>query len=284
MFDEPICFCSRYEYFEEILMSDYYETNKKRWNELVGIHADSEEYDIDGFLAGTNTVKPVEKEILGDVSGKSLLHLQCHFGMDTISWSRLGAKATGVDFSETAIELARELAKKAGTDTEFVVSNVYDLRDNLQGQYDIVYTSIGVLCWLQDIKEWGKIIAHFLKSGGTFLVYESHPFMWVFDDESEGLEIKYSYWHNKEPLTWEDDGTYANQDAKVENKKSYEWQHSVSDVLNSLIKAGLRIEEIGEYPDLWWQYLPMAEPVGEGRYLIPGNKLPQMWSVKAVKP
>jgi SAM-dependent methyltransferase len=265
-------------------MSDYYETNKKRWNELVGIHADSEEYDIDGFLAGQNTLKPVELSILGDVKGKSLLHLQCHFGMDTISWSRLGAKVTGVDFSDTAIELAREIAKKAGTDTEFIISNIYDLRDNLEGEFDIVYTSIGVLCWLQDLGEWAKIISHFLKSGGTFLLYESHPFMWVFDDESEGLEIKYSYWHNHEPLTWEDEGTYANKDAKVENKKSYEWQHSVGDVVNSLIKAGLVIQEIGEYKDLWWQYLPIAKPVGDGSYIIPGNKLPQMWSVKAGKP
>ena len=124
-------------------MSDYYETNKKRWNELVEIHADSEEYDIEGFIAGKNSLKPVEMKILGDVTGKSLLHLQCHFGEDTISWSRLGAKATGVDFSDTAIELAKELAKRAGTDTEFVCSNVYDLRKNLEGEFDIVFTSYG---------------------------------------------------------------------------------------------------------------------------------------------
>ena len=133
-----------------IKLSDYYETNKKRWNELVGIHADSEEYDIEGFLAGKNSLHKAELDILGDVSGKSLLHLQCHFGVDTISWSRLGAKTTGIDFSDTAIELARELAKKAGTDTRFVCSNVYDLKNNLEGEFDIVFTSIGVLCWLQE--------------------------------------------------------------------------------------------------------------------------------------
>ncbi|MBT3283108.1 class I SAM-dependent methyltransferase [Candidatus Bathyarchaeota archaeon] len=265
-------------------MNDYYETNKKRWNELVAIHSASEEYDIEGFLAGQNTVKPVEIEALGDITEKSLLHLQCHFGMDTISWSRLGAKATGVDFSDTAIELAIELARKAGTDTEFVCSNVYDLKNNLVGEYDIVYTAIGVLCWLQDIDEWGRIIAHFLKSGGTFLIYESHPFMWVFDDEVEGMKIKYRYWHKDEPIVWDDDGTYANKEAKIQNKKSYEWQHTVSDVVNSLIKAGLVIQEIGEYPDLWWQYLPEAEKQEDGSYLIPGNRLPQMWSVKAGKP
>ncbi len=265
-------------------MSDYYETNKKRWNELVGVHVDSEEYDVEGFLAGNNTVKPVEMNILGDVKGKSLLHLQCHFGMDTISWSRLGAKATGVDFSDTAIELATELAKKAGTDTKFVCSNIYDLKNNLVGEFDIVYTGLGVLCWLQDIDEWGKIIAHFLKSGGTFLIYESHPFMWMFDDEENGMRIKYSYWHSREPLVWEDDGSYANKEAKITNKKSFEWQHTVSDVLNSLIKAGLVIQEVGEYKDMWWQYLPEAKAVGDGSYLIPNDPLPQMWSVKAGKP
>ena len=265
-------------------MSDYYETNKKRWNELVEIHADSEEYDIEGFIAGKNSLKPVEMKILGDVTGKSLLHLQCHFGEDTISWSRLGAKATGVDFSDTAIELAKELAKRAGTDTEFVCSNVYDLRKNLEGEFDIVYTSIGVLCWLQDMGEWARIIEHFLKPGGVFLLYESHPFMWVLDDEAEELKFKYSYWHSTEPLSWDQDGSYANQEAKVENKKSFEWQHTVSDVVNSLIRAGLVIEEIGEYKDLWWQYVPNAVKQEDGSYRIPDDPLPQMWSVKARKP
>ena len=108
--------------------------------------------------------------------------------------------------------------------------------------------------------------------------------MWVFDDEAKGMKIKYSYWHKDEPIVWEDDGTYANKEAKVQNKKSYEWQHTVSDVVNSLIKAGLVIQEIGEYPDLWWQYLPESEKQEDGSYLIPGNMLPQMWSVKAGKP
>ncbi|TRO50928.1 class I SAM-dependent methyltransferase, partial [Candidatus Bathyarchaeota archaeon] len=176
-------------------MAEYYETNKRRWNELVDIHAKSKEYDLENFIAGKNSLHRVEREKLGDVKGKSLLHLQCHFGLDTISWARLGAKVTGVDFSETAIELAREIAKKVGVDAEFVCSNVYDLPKVHKGEYDIVFTSYGVLCWLQDIEEWARVIAHFLKPGGTFLIVESHPFMWVFDDESEELRQKFSYWH-----------------------------------------------------------------------------------------
>ena len=264
-------------------MEEYYETNKRRWNELVDIHAKSNEYDLENFIAGKNSLHRVELEKLGDVKGKRLLHLQCHFGLDTISWARLGAKVTGVDFSDTAIELAREIAKKVGVDAEFVCSNVFDLPKVLEGEYDIVFTSYGVLCWLKDIDEWARIITHYLKKDGVFLLAESHPFMWVFDDASEELNLKYSYWHNEEPLSWEDDGTYADKDAKVTNKKSYEWQHTVSDVLNALIKAGLTIDDIGEYPDLVWAYTPASKRVDDEYFRIPGDPLPQTWSVKASK-
>jgi SAM-dependent methyltransferase len=265
------------------MMSDYYEINKKRWNELVGIHAESEEYDIEGFLAGKNSLHEVELDILGNVSGKSLLHLQCHFGMDTISWSRLGAKAVGVDFSDMAIDLAKELAKRAGTDTEFICSDIFELRYNLEDQYDIVFTSIGVLGWLHDISEWGRIVSHFLKPGGVFLLVESHPIMWMFDDEAEGLKVSHRYWHTKEPLSYEQNGTYANRDAEVKNIRSYEWQHTISDILNSIIDAGLVIEHVGEYKHLPWQYVRMAIQGDDGEYRIPGDPLPQMWSVKAKK-
>jgi ubiquinone/menaquinone biosynthesis C-methylase UbiE len=264
-------------------LEGYYETNKRRWNELVDIHAKSKEYDLENFITGKNSLHRVELEKLGDVKGKRLLHLQCHFGLDTISWARLGAKVTGVDFSETAIELAREIAKKVGVDAEFVCSNVFDLTKVLEGEYDIVFTSYGVLCWLKDIDGWARIITHYLKKGGVFLLAESHPFMWVFDDASEELKLKYSYWHNEEPLSWEDDGTYADKDAKVTNKKSYEWQHTVSDVLNALIKAGLTIDEVGEYPDLVWAYTPASKRVDDEYFRIPGDPLPQTWSVKASK-
>jgi ubiquinone/menaquinone biosynthesis C-methylase UbiE len=262
----------------------YYEVNKTRWNELVDIHAKSQEYDMEGFLAGKNSLHQAELDLLGDVRGKSLLHLQCHFGLDTISWVRLGAKATGVDFSDTAIELAREVARKAGVCVKFICSNIYDLPKVLDEQYDVVFTSIGVLCWLQDIEEWGKIVARYLKPGGTFLLVESHPIMWIFDDECDELRIKYRYWHSDEPMMWETDGTYAELGAEVKNRRSYEWQHTISDVLNSLIGAGLRIDEVGEYPYLRWSYVKKAVKGKDGCWSIPGDPLPQMWSVKAVKP
>jgi ubiquinone/menaquinone biosynthesis C-methylase UbiE len=264
-------------------LEEYYDANKRRWNELVGIHAKSKEYDLKNFIAGKNSLHRTELEILGDVKGKSLLHLQCHFGLDTISWARLGAKATGVDFSETAIELAIEIAKKVRIETEFVCSNLYDLPKVHEKKYDIIFTSYGVLCWLQDIDEWGRIIHHFLKPGGVFLLVESHPFMWIFDDESKELKQRYSYWHSDEPMSWEEDGTYADENAKVENKKSFEWQHSVSDILNALIKSGLTIDEIGEYPELVWSHVPSSIRIDEEYFRIPGDPLPQTWSVLASK-
>jgi SAM-dependent methyltransferase len=266
-------------------VDEYYETNKLRWNELVAIHAKSDEYDLDGFLAGNSSLHKVELDALGDVSGKSLLHLQCHFGLDSMSWARLGAKVTGVDFSETAIELARELANRIGIDVQFICSNIYDLLDIHRGEYDIIFTSFGVLCWLADITAWGKIIAHYLKPGGTFLLVESHPVFWVFDnDHPSKLEIKYPYWHNHEPYSWEAEGTYVDQDVTLKNTRTYEWNHTISDILNALIDAGLAIVRIDEFPHLPWKPIPFAHKNPEGEWHLEGDFLPLGWSVKATKP
>jgi SAM-dependent methyltransferase len=160
---------------------------------------------------------------------------------------------------------------------------LYDLPEVHDNEYDIVFTSYGVLCWLHDIRKWGQIISHFFKPEGLFLLVESHPFLWIFNDESKELQVKYSYWHDETPLSWELDGTYADENAKIANKKSYEWQYTISDILNSLIDADLKISHIGEYPHLVWRYLPIAEKVDETYYKIPGDSLPQTWSVKAIK-
>ncbi|UCB52608.1 MAG: class I SAM-dependent methyltransferase, partial [Candidatus Zixiibacteriota bacterium] len=149
-------------------MDKFMKQNLKHWNEVTPIHRKSEFYGVEGFKAGRCTLMPLEREELGDVSGKTLLHLQCHFGLDTLSWARLGARVTGVDFSEKAIDLAKSLSKELGIDADFVHSNIYHLPDVLKGEFDIAYTSHGVLCWLPDLAEWGRIIARFLKPGGTF--------------------------------------------------------------------------------------------------------------------
>ncbi|UCG30700.1 MAG: class I SAM-dependent methyltransferase, partial [candidate division WOR-3 bacterium] len=166
-------------------LKKYFEANKQLWNGLVSINKSSRMYDLDGFKKGKSSLNFIELEELGDVSGKSLLHLQCHFGMDTLSWARLGAKVTGIDFSEEAIRLARSLSKEFDIPGRFIQSNVYDAREVLSEKFDLVYTSYGVLCWLPDLAEWGRIIHHFLKEDGIFYMVEFHPVRAMFDDDGK---------------------------------------------------------------------------------------------------
>lgn len=266
-------------------MKDHFGTNLKRWNELVEINASSDMYDLEGFMAGKSSLRSIELGDLGDVSGKSLLHLMCHFGLDTLSWARLGAEVTGVDFSDKAIELARALSERLEIPARFVCSNVYDLPDVLDGEFDIVFTSYGVLCWLDDIDGWADVVSRHLKKGGTFYIVEIHPFTWVFeDDEEKGLAVKYPYFHREEPDFFESDGTYADRDAKVENKAQYEWQHTLGDVVNALIKAGLRIEQVKEYPYSNFSNFSIMEKSEDGYYRFSNDyELPMLFSIRATK-
>jgi len=257
------------------------------WNEAASLHAESSYYDVEGFLQGKSTLQPIEKEKLGDLQGKSLLHLQCHFGMDTLSLARLGAKVTGVDFSDEAIKLAKSLNEKLALDAEFVCSNVYDLQQNLSGQYDIVYTSYGVLCWLNDLERWAKIVAHFLKPGGLFLIVEGHPLASVFDSKDGQIYIADTYFYNQNPYTdSEDNGTYAVPDAKMKHKTTNEWAHSISEIMQSLWSAGLTITSFQEYDyGFYEKFVGMMEQ-DENRWWVFKNKnlkLPMMFSLTASK-
>lgn len=265
-------------------MDKYVKGNQELWNESTPIHAQSEFYDVEGFKKGKCTLKSIELEELGDVSGKSLLHLQCHFGMDTLSWARLGAKVTGVDFSDKSIELARSLSKELDIKADFICSDIHDLPKNLDGKFDIVYTSAGVLCWLPDLKKWGKIIAHFLKPGGFFYILEQHPFSYVFDDSRDitELKVRYSYFHSPEPMKWEPGGDYADPDVVV-NHYHYEWTHSLGDVVNALIGAGLRIEFLHEFPVVFFKWFHFMERDDEGWWRTKGNKIPLIFTLKATK-
>src|SRR5450759_2622739 len=182
-------------------------------------HKETPYYDLAGFKAGRDSVYSIEVGELGDVAGKSLLHLQCHFGMDTMSWARLGAKVTGVDYSERAIELAQALAKELAIDAHFVRSNIYDLPndDLIPGKFDIVYTALGVLGWLPDLKHWGKVIAHYLKPGGMFYILEAHPFMLTLDEKSPDLKVVYPYF-SSEALKFDTEHSYADSATVLTNK------------------------------------------------------------------
>jgi len=266
-------------------MDEYLKANRDLWNEITPIHIASNFYDVKTFKNGrTSMLYPIELEEIGDVNGKSLLHLQCHFGMDTLSWARLGAKVTGIDFSEKSIEFANSLSEDLGIEANFICCNIYDLPENLKGTFDIVYTSAGVLCWLPDLKRWAEIVSYFLKKGGFFYILEGHPFSCVFDDSSDAteLEVKYSYFHTPEPSKWEPEGDYADPDAVVTHGW-YEWTHSLGDIINALISSGLKIEFLHEFPMLFSKRFSFMEQDDDGRWRIKGDKLPLIFTLKASK-
>ncbi|MHA1555586.1 MAG: class I SAM-dependent methyltransferase [Candidatus Heimdallarchaeota archaeon] len=268
-------------------MEEYYSANKKVWDEFAKIHFKSEHYRVKEFLAGETSLKPYELEDIGkEVKGRTLLHLQCHFGLDTLSWAREGAKVTGVDFSSDGVKLATHLAEEINIDAKFIQSNIYDLPDVLDEQFDFVYTSIGVLCWLHDIDRWGEIIAHFLKPGGVFYIAEIHPFSMVFDEEhKKELTLRYDYFHNPEPMEFKVEGTYAEKDAKVNAEKEYEWAHSLSDIVNALLKAGLKLEYLNEYPITVYEAFPFAKQDEDSYYRLKDQKaeIPLIFTIRATK-
>jgi SAM-dependent methyltransferase len=269
-------------------MSEFEQADQSRWNQLAPIHARSAFYDVAGFKAGRSSLQSIEREELGEVAGKSLLHLQCHFGMDTLSWARLGARVTGVDYAENAIELARELSRETGLAAEFVCASIYDLPERLSGTFDIVFTSYGVLCWLPDLTAWGQVIAHFLKPGGVFYIVDGHPFANIFYNEKDatGLQVAYPYFHRDTPEAYACDGSYATDPDVELHYTDYEWSHSLSDILNALLEAGLRIEFVHEFPYCFYQSHPFMVQGADGWWRLPEHQesVPLVFSLKATKP
>lgn len=259
----------------------YFKSNQVLWNKKTGIHKTSDFYDVDGFKKGKNALNEIELNELGDVSGKSLLHLQCHFGLDTLSWARMGAKVMGVDFAEKAIETAIELNEELGLDAQFICSNVYDLKERLNQKFDIVFTSYGTIGWLPDINKWADIVSHFLKPGGTFYIAEFHPALWMFDDDF--TKLTYSYFNNG-VIEINSEGTYTDRNADIKHKE-YSWNHSISGVINALINHGLKIDLMNEYDYSPYDCFPNTIKSEDGGYFIKGYEriLPMIYSIKATK-
>ncbi len=269
-------------------MKKYIETNRKRWDELAEIHYKGKFYNIEKFKEGGISISNLEINEVGDVKGKKLLHLQCHFGKDTLSWARLGAQVTGIDFSGRAIELAKQLSKETGLGARFIHTDINEFdKTNLQpNSFDIVFTSHGAIYWLPDLERWGELISFFLKPGGFFYIADSHPTGNIFDDENEqDLIIRYPYFHQEKPLEFEEEGSYADEEAKLQNKIEYGWVHDLSYIVNSLINAGLRLEFIHEYPFVSWKMFPFLEEKEDGWWYLPERlqKIPLMFTLKARK-
>ena len=259
----------------------YFEANKNLWNQRTAVHKDSEFYNLEVFKDGENSLTPIEMNEIGDVKGKSVLHLQCHFGMDTLSFSRMGAKCTGVDISDDAIELAREINDELKLDVKFVCCNVLDTSEYVTEQFDIVFTSYGTIGWLPDLKPWARMIAQRMKPDGFFYIAEFHPVMWMFDDDF--THIKYAY-ENQEVIITENEGTYTNRNADIKGKE-YSWNHSISEVLNALLEAGLKIAFFNEHMYSPYPCFRNTIETEKGKWHIKGmeGKLPMVYSLKAVK-
>ncbi|WP_437919938.1 class I SAM-dependent methyltransferase [Sphingobacterium sp. LRF_L2] len=260
---------------------NYIEINKHSWNNRVDTHLKSEFYNLNRFLEGDTSLNPIELEILGDIKGKKILHLQCHFGQDTISLSRLGAKTVGVDLSDKAIEYAKKLSEETNADTEFICCDLYDLEDHLDTQFDIVFTSYGTIAWLPDLDKWGKLISKFLKPGGEFIFVEFHPVVWMFDENFD--KIDYNYF-NVAPIVETENGTYADRNSNI--SQSYvTWNHSISEVVSSLLNNSLVLQHLWEYDYSPYPVFSNMVEFEPKKYRIEhlGNRLPMVYAIVARK-
>lgn len=260
---------------------DYIKINKQTWNNKTDVHIASEFYDMKGFLDGKSTLNSIELELLGDIKGKSILHLQCHFGQDTITFSRMGAKATGIDLSDKAIERAHEFASKLNLDTNFVCCDIYDTPKYIDEKFDIVFTSYGTIGWFPDLDKWAKVVSHFLKPNGKFIMADFHPVVWMYDNDFK--DVFYNYF-NVEPIIENEEGTYADKEAEI-SAQTMTWNHPTSELFNSLINNSLEINCYNEFDYSPYNCFNQTEEFEPNKFRIKhfGNKIPMVYSLKASK-
>ena len=259
---------------------DYIQINKDSWNKRTEIHFDSDFYDNQSFKEGRNSLNEIELDLLGDLNGKKVLHLQCHFGQDTISLERLGAEVTGVDLSDVAITKANELAKELNSSARFICCDLYGLPEVLNEKFDIVFTSYGTIGWLPDINKWAGVVSNFLNDNGKFVFAEFHPVVWMFDDDFN--TVKYRYF-NDEPII-ESEGTYTDGSNNL-STKNVSWNHGLAEVFTSLISNGLTIEKFNEFDYSPYDCFSNTKKIGESKFVIEklGNNLPMVYSILASK-
>lgn len=263
-------------------MNEHIANNRELWDGWTEIHRHSSFYDLSAFRAGASTLQEIERDVVGNVAGQRLLHLQCHFGLDTLSWARLGARVTGVDLSPRAIDLAESLSAELGIDAEFVCADVCDLPPTWNSSFDTVLTTYGVLPWLPDLSAWGETIARVLRPGGSFHIIEFHPVAAMLDDD--GKLLMHPYFHDAEPMRYELEGSYADPDASFTHA-AFEWAHSMSDIQMALIRAGLEVRSFREYPFSPYGCFPYLEEESPGRWKVRGAEVdvPLVFWIHAVR-
>jgi 2-polyprenyl-3-methyl-5-hydroxy-6-metoxy-1,4-benzoquinol methylase len=269
-------------YLSNMNAADHYlEINRQSWNNRTDTHLQSAFYDMEGFLNGRSSLNPIELPLLGDVKGKSILHLQCHFGQDSISLARMGATVTGVDLSDKAIASARQIASDTRSDATFICCDVYDLPAHLEGEFDIVFTSYGTIGWLPDLDRWAAIVSKYLKQGGSFVFVEFHPVVWMFDNDFE--KIAYSYF-NTGAIVETESGTYADKAADI-TQQYVMWNHGMGEVVNSLVRNDLSIQSLDEFDYSPYNCFAHTVEVAPGQYRIShlDNKIPMVYAIRAVR-
>jgi SAM-dependent methyltransferase len=267
-------------------LAEQMEANRLNWEERTAIHVGSRFYDVEGWLASGAGPKKRETDALGDVTGLRLVHLQCHFGKDTLSWARAGAIVTGLDFSPTAIDFARDLAARAGLSdrSEFVCANVYDARQALgDATFDIVYVSLGALCWLPDIDRWAEQVGELLSAGGRFYIHEQHPLAWSLSDD--GLAVEYTYFEESEPFIEDSDVTYTDAERPIENQRTYEWNHSLGEIVTALLSRGLVVDCLVEHDWTVWPRFSWLVRTEDGQWTMPPGmpRIPLTFTLVATK-
>jgi 2-polyprenyl-3-methyl-5-hydroxy-6-metoxy-1,4-benzoquinol methylase len=260
---------------------NYVELNRYAWNMRTSYHVQSAFYHVKEFTEGKSSLNEIELSLLGDVKGKTILHLQCHFGLDSLSLARMGAKVTGIDLSDKAIEEAKSLNNQLGLNATFICCNIYDLPQHLNDQFDIVFTSYGTISWLPDLQQWGNIIAHFLKPGGRFVFAEFHPVIWMYDNDFEKIAYKY---FKADPIYETETGTYADKNAPIKYE-SVTWNHSLDEVFQTLLNNNLVIKDFQEYDYSPYACFNGVKEITPGKYIIEkfGDKIPMVYSIVAEK-
>lgn len=260
---------------------DYLNINKKSWNNKVETHVNSEFYDMETFRKTQNSLNPIELNLLPELTGKTVLHLQCHFGQDSISLSKLGAHVTGVDLSDVAIDQAKALAKELNANAEFICCDIYDLPNHLDKQFNYIFSSYGTIGWLPDINRWASIVSQFLKPKGQFIFVEFHPIVWMFDDNFKQIEYPYS---SAEAIQESETGTYADKNADLEQEYVM-WNHGLSEVIGNLIKHSLTLTHFSEHNYSPYNCFNNAIEFEPKKYRVKtlDDKIPMVYALMATK-
>jgi len=273
-------------------MSDYRTLNRASWDERAPAHAASADYAVARFVEEPAFISDVirfDLPRLGDLAGLRGVHLQCHIGTDTISLARLGARMIGVDFSAASVAEARRLAEKVGADVEFVEADVYDTAELLGSErFDLVFTGIGALCWLPDVRRWAGVVANLLRPGGRLFMREGHPMLWTLADPREDrlLVVEHPYFERAEPTVWDEAGTYVQTDATFAHNLTHEWNHGLGEIVTALLEAGMQLTMLVEHDSVPWPALPgqmKRLDDGEWRLIEHPWRLPHSYTLQAIK-